>query len=226
MKIENEEEETEFFLRWKTLMGLNVLENEPGIVRKKLSILLYKGCPDAFRRDTWLSISGSKKKFVKNQSRVLAEWCSLQDRANEGTSHRQIAKPPLFGGNLDFSHHCLNESGKSCCHYLLAAIDMSRPDLHHFSPQIPNLVSLALLYMSSEEVCIFVDCLTSCTDVPKGQGNVLDKVLLDNLQSMSFVMRAVDLKLKACDPEVWTKLQDLGLSKLKFCEEWIKDLFV
>ena len=38
MKIENEEDETESFLRWKTLMGLNVLENEPGIVRKKLSV--------------------------------------------------------------------------------------------------------------------------------------------------------------------------------------------
>ena len=143
--------------------------------------------------------------------------CSLQERANEGTSLRQIAKPPLFGGNLDFSHHCLSESGKSCCHYVLAAIDMSRPDLHHFSPQIPNLVSLALLFMSSDDVCklscylspcsiwidcisagIFADCLTSCTDVPRGQGNVLDKVLLDSLQSMPFVMRAVDLKLKAC----------------------------
>jgi len=226
MKLESEEEETEAFLRWRSLIALNVLEHEPAIVRKKLSILLYKGCPDAFRRDTWLSITGSREKYVKHESRVVAEWSSLQDRANEGSSMRQIMRPPLFGGNLDFSQHCLTESGKASCHFVLAAIDMSRPDLHHFSPQIPNFVSLALMFMSSEEVCMFIDSLTSCFDVSKGQANFLDNIFLQNLQSISFVMRAIDLKLKACDPEVWSKLQQLGMLKLKFCEEWIKDLFV
>eukprot|EP00960_Hanusia_phi_P043851 756307-Hanusia_phi.AAC.3 len=177
MKLESEEEETEAFLRWRSLIALNVLEHEPAIVRKKLS-----GCPDAFRRDTWLSITGSREKYVKHESRVVAEWSSLQDRANEGSSMRQIMRPPLFGGNLDFSQHCLTESGKASCHFVLAAIDMSRPDLHHFSPQIPNFVSLALMFMSSEEVCKQFKETSStslteliaqaCTDLLDAEGNM------------------------------------------------------
>mmetsp|Transcript_63511 Transcript_63511/g.149509 ORF Transcript_63511/g.149509 Transcript_63511/m.149509 type:complete len:580 (-) Transcript_63511:103-1842(-) len=222
-------------IRWNVAIAGCATVADTAVIKRRLMVMMQRGCPDAYRKQAWELLSGCRLATEAGKPSIYKEWRILQPSQDRDTA-RVIKNPPLFGGTLEGAKHPLTEEGEIARGRMLAAIGMTRPDIS-FAPQLPHIVSLALLYMSETEVCAFVETLLppisfqarQSKEGEEQQQNVLhDVATICSPSMLQLAITAWDMKLRVCSPKLHAKLKEGGDSAVDFGEivgRWISSLF-